>query len=104
MLAVVLSSVQTYMNYPKRAAAADRARVGYQELYDDPRHLKEDFESGERADAKRLTLLDRRMRTLTENSPNLSDRVWDRAQRRRSRSPAPADGVRRPGANGDRRT
>jgi hypothetical protein len=89
VLAVVLSSVQTYMNYPKRAAAADRARVGYQELYDDLRHLKEDFESGERADAKRLTLVDRKMRTLTENSPNLSDRVWDRAQRRRSRSPRP---------------
>jgi hypothetical protein len=89
ILAIVLSSLQTYMNYPKRAAAADRARVGYQELYDDLRHLKEDYESGDRADAKRLTLLERKMRSLTENSPNLSDRVWDRAQRRRTRFPHP---------------
>jgi hypothetical protein len=83
VLAVALSSVQTYMNYPKRAASADRARIGYQELYDDLRHLKEDYQTGDRADAKRLTLLERKMRTLTEDSPTLSDRVWDCAQRRR---------------------
>ena len=87
VLAIVLSSVQTYMNYPRRAAAADRSRVGYQELYDDLRHLKEDYETGDRVDSKRLTLLERKMRTLTEDSPTLSDRVWDRAQRRRSRAP-----------------
>jgi hypothetical protein len=88
VLAVVLSSVQTYMNYPRRAAAADRARVGYQELYDDLRHLKEQYEGGDPADGRRLALLDRRMRTLTEQSPTLSDRVWDCAQHRHRRARA----------------
>jgi hypothetical protein len=94
VLAVVLSSVQTYMNYPRRAAAADRARVGYQELYDDLRHLKEQYESGEPADGRRLTALERKMRSLTEGSPTLSDRVWDCAQHRHRRAhrTAPRDG------------
>jgi hypothetical protein len=82
VLAVVLSSVQTYMNYPKRAGAADHARIGYQALYDDLRRLKEDYESGDGADERTRTALTKRSRLLVEQSPTMSDHVWDTALRR----------------------